>query len=74
MGFLSPQIAAPPPPPPIPPAANPPTYASAGVQAAGAGQAQRMRAAAGVGFDNTLFTGPQGATAAPTAKQQLLGT
>lgn len=72
MGFLSPsppQQAAPPPPPPLPPAANPPTYASSAIQATGA--AARKRAAEGAGFEGSLFTGPQGADAGPTAKQRL---
>ena len=33
-----------------------------------------MKAAAGAGFENTLFTNPQGVQPGPTAKQQLLGT
>lgn len=74
MGFLSPPTPpTPPPPPPLPPP-NPPTYASAGVQASGAGAKTRMNAAAGAGFEGSLFTSPQGAGAAPSAKQQLLGT
>lgn len=74
MGFLSGPSAAnsPPPPPPLPPAANPPTYASSGIQATGA--ASRKKAAEGAGFEGSLFTGPQGAAAGPTAKQSLLGT
>jgi hypothetical protein len=74
MGFLAPQISSPPPPPPPPPAANAPTYASSQVQAAGQGARNRMAAAAGAGFEGTLFTGPQGTQTAPTAKGQLLGT
>lgn len=79
MGFLSPpSIPTPPPPPPVPPAANPPTYANSQVQASGGGAQARMKAAAGAGFDNTIFTGAgglEGASAAgPAAKQQLLGT
>lgn len=42
------------------------------MQAPGAGN--RKRAAEGAGFEGSLFTGPQGAAAAPTTKQQLLGT
>ncbi len=75
MGSLfSPQINAPPPPPPPPPAASPPIFASAGVQNAGEGARKRMQAAAGAGFEGSLFTGPQGAAAPQTTKQQLLGT
>ena len=74
MGFLAPSIQNPPAPPPPPPSANPPMYASSGVQASAAGAKQRMQAAAGAGFENTLFTGPQGTAAGPVAKQQLLGT
>lgn len=73
MGFLSGSStpSGPPPPPPVPPAANPPTYANSAVQAAGG---TRKRAAEGSGFEGSLFTSPQGAMAAPSAKQQLLGT
>ena len=74
MGFLSGPPAQPPPPPPPPPMANPPTYANAGVQASGAGAKARMAAAAGAGFEGSLFTGPQGAPGGPQTKQQLLGT
>jgi hypothetical protein len=64
-----------PPPPPPPPAAAPPTYANANVQAGASGAKQRMQAAAGAGFANTLFTGPQGVAggASDTAKQTLGG-
>ena len=72
--LLTPSITAPPAPPPPPPPANPPTYASATGAASANGARTRMQAAAGAGFGDTLFTGPQGAGAAPTAKQQLLGT
>lgn len=72
MGFLAPS--APPPPPPPPPAANAPIYAGSQVQAAGQGARNRMAAAAGAGYEGTLFTGPQGTPAGNTAKGQLLGT
>ncbi len=75
MGSLfTPNIQGPPPPPPPPPPANPPVYASNQTQNAGQGARQRMQAAAGAGFEGSLFTGPQGAAAPSTAKQQLLGT
>jgi hypothetical protein len=74
MGFLSPSMQTPPAPPPPPPAATPPIYAGSDVQSSAAGAKRRMQAAAGAGFENTLFTGPQGAASGPTAKQQLLGT
>ena len=76
MGFLSPPSMniTPPPPPPVPPPANPPTYANSTVQASGAGAKTRMAAAAGSGFEGSLFTGPQGAGSPPTTKQNLLGT
>lgn len=71
MGILG-SMPTPPAPPPPPPAANPPTYASSAVQ--GAGASNRKKAAEGAGFEGSLFTGPQGAAPAPTAKQGLLGT
>ena len=68
----------PPPPPAPPPAAAPPTYASSTVQAGAQGAKQRMEAAAGAGFANTIFTSPQGVQNNPsgpgfTAKQTLGG-
>lgn len=70
MGFLSGPSASVPAPPPPPPA-NPPTYASANVQSTASGAKRRMAAAAGAGFEGSLFTGPQGAAPGPTAKQTL---
>lgn len=58
MGFGSPQ---PPPPPPPPP--NPPTLASTTIQQAGAEErAAAAAAAGGLGFDQTVKTGSQGAS------------
>ena len=73
MGFPT-SISTPPAPPPPPPAAAPATYASGATQSAAQGAQNRMKAAAGAGFENTLFTNPQGVQPGPTAKQQLLGT
>ena len=72
------QSQSPPPPPPPPPAAAPPTYANSSVQAGAQGAKQRMEAAGGAGFANTIFTSPLG-TSPPgaaggnnfTAKQTL---
>ena len=73
MGFPT-SISTPPAPPPPPPAAAPATDASGATQSAAQGAQNRMKAAAGAGFENTLFTNPQGVQPGPTAKQQLLGT
>lgn len=70
MGFSTPSVPAPPPPPP---AANPPTYASGGVQSTGAAARARAAAASGAGFEGTLLTTPQGASAGNTAQKALTG-
>jgi hypothetical protein len=59
----------PPPPPPLPPAAIPPTLANAGVQAAGANQANKAAGLAG----QTLKTSSQGDLSAPPKASQSLG-
>lgn len=77
-GLFGGNITTPPPPPAPPPAAAPPTYATSIVQAGAQGAKQRMGAAAGAGFDNTIFTTPQGVPSGTgggsfTAKQTLGG-
>lgn len=62
IGALLPHSSAPPPPPPP---ATPPTIANA--SQAGAATRAAAAAAAGSGFDNTLGTSSQGASAPSTA-------
>lgn len=71
--FSKPDI--PPPPAPPPPPANPPTAASSTIQADGAQQRSRLAAAAGMGYGDTLKTGPQGAPITPgqLGTKSLLG-
>jgi hypothetical protein len=66
----APHYSAPPPPPPPP---NPPMMANAQISNIGAAERSALAAAAGMGFDNTIRSSPQGAGAANTAQKSLLG-
>ena len=63
-------------PPPLalpPPAAHPPTLGSAFSAIATQASNNAAKAAEGEGFDNTIKTSPQGASAPSTAPVTLLG-
>lgn len=72
MGFLtgSPKIPAP---PSVPPAAHPAVLGSAQTALASSATQKAGKAAEGMGFDNTIQTGPQGLKAPAIAKATLLG-
>lgn len=74
MGFLNPKAAQPAPlapPVPLPPAAHAPVLGSSQTVQIGASKAGA--AAIGLGFDQTLATGPKGLEAPATNKSTLLG-
>lgn len=73
MGSVIAPAGSPPPPPPLPPAAIPPTMANAAVQGAGARQLSGAKAAAGMGFDNTVKTSAQGALVPTQTAKSVLG-
>lgn len=71
MGFLIPKAPAQPVPPPM---ANPATFANPQIAQTGAASRQRAMAAAGMGFDQSIKTSPEGDFSKPnTARASLLG-